>query len=60
MNIPSVCRIASIGPNNAMILPHYANPMPDGIFGKDRVISIAEAKIADPYRKEPVQSILSA
>src|SRR5712692_8943743 len=35
MNIPSDCRIASIGSNHAMILPHDANPKPDGIFGKD-------------------------
>jgi hypothetical protein len=35
MNIPSDCRIASIAPNHAMILPHDANPKPDGIFGKD-------------------------
>jgi hypothetical protein len=32
---PSDCRIASIGPNHAMIVPHDANPKPDGIFGKD-------------------------
>jgi hypothetical protein len=25
-NIPSECRIASIGPDDAMILPHDANP----------------------------------
>jgi hypothetical protein len=36
MNIPSECRIASIGRDHAMILPHDANPKPDGIFGKDR------------------------
>ena len=36
MNIPSDCRIASILLNYAMILPHDANPKPDGIFGKDR------------------------
>jgi len=36
MNIPSECRIASIDPDHAMILPHDANPKPDGIFGKDR------------------------
>jgi hypothetical protein len=35
MNIPSDCRIASIVLNHAMILPHDANPKPDGIFGKD-------------------------
>jgi len=35
MNIPSECRIASIGRDHAMILPHDANPKPDGIFGKD-------------------------
>jgi hypothetical protein len=35
MNIPSKCRTASIGPNHAMILPHDANPKPNGIFGKD-------------------------
>jgi hypothetical protein len=31
------CRTASIGYNHAMILPHNANPTPDGIFGKDRL-----------------------
>jgi len=35
MNIPS-SRIASIVLNHAMILPHDANPKPDGIFGKDK------------------------
>src|SRR5262249_25334326 len=35
MNIPSECRIASIGRDHAMILPHDANLKPDGIFGKD-------------------------
>src|SRR5262245_3063708 len=39
MNIPSECRIASIGRDHAMILPHDANPKPDGIFGKDRWMS---------------------
>ena len=34
-NVPSDCRIASIVPNHAMILPHHANPKPDGTFGKD-------------------------
>src|SRR5262245_15726858 len=34
-NIPSICRTAIIVRNDAMILPHNANPMPDGIFGKD-------------------------
>jgi len=34
-NISSECRIANIDPNDAMILPHDANPRPDGIFGKD-------------------------
>jgi hypothetical protein len=29
-NIPS-------GPDQAMILPHDANPKPDGIFGNDRL-----------------------
>jgi hypothetical protein len=38
MNIPSECRTASIGPNHAMILPHNANPRPDGIFGKNKPI----------------------
>jgi hypothetical protein len=36
MNIPSDCRIASIVFNHAMILPHDANPKPDGIFGTHR------------------------
>jgi glycine/D-amino acid oxidase-like deaminating enzyme len=31
MNIPSECRTASIGTNHATILPHDANPRPDGI-----------------------------
>jgi CspA family cold shock protein len=35
LNIPSNCRTARIGANHAMILPHDANPRPDGIFGKD-------------------------
>jgi hypothetical protein len=34
MNIPSE-RIENINPNHAMVLPHDANPKPDGIFGKD-------------------------
>jgi len=34
MNIPSECRIASIGTNHAMILPHDPNPRSDGIFRK--------------------------
>jgi hypothetical protein len=38
MNITSDCRIASIALNHAMILPHDANPKPDGIFGKDRSV----------------------
>ena len=32
----SECRIDNINPNHAMILPHDANPKPDGIFRKDR------------------------
>src|SRR5262245_55810058 len=35
-NITSKCRIASIGPDDAMILPYDANSGPDHIFGKDR------------------------
>jgi hypothetical protein len=31
----SECRTASIGRNHAMILPHDANPKPDGIFDSD-------------------------
>jgi hypothetical protein len=31
MNVPSDCRIASIDSDHAMILPHDANPKPDGI-----------------------------
>jgi len=42
MNIPSECRIASIGRDHAMILPHDANPKPDGIFGKDTAKSSPE------------------
>src|SRR5262245_61658239 len=38
MNIPSECRIDNINPNHAMILLHGANPKPDGIFGKDRML----------------------
>jgi hypothetical protein len=37
-NIPSAWRIANIAPNDEMILPYDANPGPDGIFGKDRVL----------------------
>jgi len=36
MNIPSECRIASIGPNHATILPSDPNSTPDQISGKDR------------------------
>jgi ribosome-associated translation inhibitor RaiA len=39
-NIPSACRIATIGLNHAMILPHDANPGSDAIFGKDTVMQI--------------------
>src|SRR5436190_973395 len=35
MNIPSECGSATIGGDHAMILPHNANPQPDGIFGKE-------------------------
>ena len=42
MNIPSDNRIASIALNHAMILPHDANPKPDGIFGKDRHSSCSD------------------
>jgi len=42
MNIPSECRTASIGPNHVMILPHNANPRPDGIFGKDTYSSLSK------------------
>ena len=35
MNIPSECKTASITCDHATILPHDANPKPDGIFGKD-------------------------
>jgi hypothetical protein len=36
-NIPSARKIASIAQNDAMILPHEANPTPDDIFGNDNV-----------------------
>jgi hypothetical protein len=38
MNIPSERRIDNINRNHAMILPHDANPKPDGIFGKGRLM----------------------
>src|SRR5229473_5896699 len=46
MNIPSECRIASIVPNHAMILSYDANPKPDRIFGKDRLVILTSR----PYR----------
>jgi hypothetical protein len=45
MNIPSECSIEGIGPNHAMILPHGANPKPDGIFGKDTALRAMPAKL---------------
>src|SRR5262245_55652105 len=45
MNIPSECRIASIGRDHAMILPHDANPKPDGIFGKDKRKNLQSRKV---------------
>src|SRR5262249_52492076 len=47
MNIPSECRIEDIVPNHAMILPHDANPKPDGIFGKDSRLFGRRARIAE-------------
>jgi len=41
-NIPSEYRTASIDPNHAMILPHDANPEPDGIFGKDNAADVVQ------------------
>ena len=53
-NILSICGIAIIVRNDAMILPYNANPMPDGIFGKDnragafRLQAQAEGPVARP------------
>jgi hypothetical protein len=38
-NILSACRIANIAVNDAMILPHTMRSRPDGIFGKDTIMS---------------------
>jgi hypothetical protein len=47
MNIPSERRIEDIVLNHAMILPHDANPKPDGIFGKDSRLFGRRACIAE-------------
>ncbi len=65
MNIPSECRIASIGPNHAMILPHDANPswmeFSEGTGMSPRltqstatIVKLARSKLSGPLLKSTI------
>jgi ABC-type nitrate/sulfonate/bicarbonate transport system permease component len=57
MNIPSECRTARIGTNHAMILPHDANPGPDGIFGKDRIVLVRGTGLGPLIAPGPLDTV---